>query len=70
MEIKEEPELLTTARQAAEACRILQRYAHANANSTIQLLCDKVDDLLARERVKKLKQQNLLCYFALLFDCS
>uniref|UniRef100_A0A915EID3 DDE-1 domain-containing protein n=1 Tax=Ditylenchus dipsaci TaxID=166011 RepID=A0A915EID3_9BILA len=51
-------------REAAEALNVLQRYADANANPEIQLLCDKVDNVLAKERIKMLKQKNLLNYFA------
>lgn len=63
MEIEEEPEPPITSREAAEALKILQRYADSNANPAVQLLCDKVDDMLAKERIKKLKQKNLLNYF-------
>uniref|UniRef100_A0A915CY52 Uncharacterized protein n=1 Tax=Ditylenchus dipsaci TaxID=166011 RepID=A0A915CY52_9BILA len=48
MEIEEEPQPVTS-REAAEALNVLQRYADVNANPEIQLLCDKVDNVLAKK---------------------
>lgn len=63
IEIEEEPEPPVTSKEAAEALKILQRYADSNAFRAVQLLCDTVDDVLAEERVKKLKQKNISTYF-------
>uniref|UniRef100_A0A915EAH2 HTH CENPB-type domain-containing protein n=1 Tax=Ditylenchus dipsaci TaxID=166011 RepID=A0A915EAH2_9BILA len=61
MEVDEEPELpLVTAREANEASRVLQR--RYSSNPAMLELCDKMDDLMAKERMKNLKQNNITDY--------
>ena len=64
MEIEEESEPPVTSLEAVAALKILQRYADLSANPVIQLLCEQMDDVLAKERIKNLKQKNLLHYFS------
>lgn len=45
--------------------KVLQRFADTNqdVDPAVQLLCNKVDDFLAKQRLKKMKHTNLTDYF-------
>ena len=59
----EEEEPAVTAREASQALRILQRYADTVTNPTTHKLFDQLDDALAEERFKKMKQKTIVDYF-------
>uniref|UniRef100_A0A915E0F4 Uncharacterized protein n=1 Tax=Ditylenchus dipsaci TaxID=166011 RepID=A0A915E0F4_9BILA len=55
IEVDEEPLLPpVTNREAKEALHVFQRYS---SNPTVLQLCDKVDELMAEERMKRLTQR-------------
>lgn len=67
MLIDEEPLLLpVTSHEAKEAVQVLLRYS---SNPKILQLCDTVDDLLAEERLQRLKQKKITNYFDVNKDC-
>jgi hypothetical protein len=49
-----------TNREAKEAVQLLMRYS---SNPKVLQLCDLVDDLLADELTKRLKQRSIVDYF-------
>lgn len=64
MEIDEEPEPPVTSGEGIAAFKLFQRYVEESLNDpSVLQMCDKIDDALAKERVKKFKQRNLLDYF-------
>lgn len=64
MEIDEEPAPPVTTREATAGFKVFQRYVEENFNDPAMLqMCNKFDDLLAKERVKKLKQKSISEYF-------
>ena len=64
MEIGEEPEPPVGSREGIAAFKVFQPYVEENfSDSAVLQMCDKFVDLLAEDRVKKLKQKKILEYF-------
>ena len=59
----EELEPAVTAQEASRALRILQRYADTVTDAATLKLFDQLDDVLAKERYKNMKQSTIRDYF-------
>uniref|UniRef100_A0A915D6W1 Uncharacterized protein n=1 Tax=Ditylenchus dipsaci TaxID=166011 RepID=A0A915D6W1_9BILA len=66
MEIEDvEPESPpVTIREANEYLKGVQRFLDRNPSATMQRMCDGMDDFLVEKRMEKLRQKNILEYFA------
>lgn len=64
MEIDVEPEPPVTIREATAGLTLLQRFVEENFKEPALLqMCDKLDDALAKERMKKMNQKKISEYF-------
>lgn len=64
VEIEDDEEPPVTAREASQAMRILQRYADTVSDPATLKLIDQLDDALAKERYKNMKQKSIHDYLA------
>uniref|UniRef100_A0A915DB34 Uncharacterized protein n=1 Tax=Ditylenchus dipsaci TaxID=166011 RepID=A0A915DB34_9BILA len=65
MDIEQELAPIVTAREAMAGFNVFQSYVEENFQDPgVLQMCYKFGDLLADERLKKLKQKNLFHYFA------
>jgi hypothetical protein len=64
VEIEEQNLPAVSDQEASEALQILQRYNDRIGNRKMQKSCDIIDDVLSEQRLKNMKQKNIVDYFS------